>query len=174
VADYTRVEKRKWDGTLSAVETALVVAEPTHMVSWFVPAGSARRRPARHAFERLDTDEIWATVFGQWWVLCGKAAPDQPISSFVLHAAVPLSRPEPGLIRWIDLDLDFEVEGAHVALEDEEQFHRHAHAMAYPPDVIEGAWAGISQVAPHYTTGTWPFDGWVDGCLAAGRAALAD
>ena len=33
--------------------------------------------------------------------------------------------------------------------------------MSYPDDVVRGAWSGISALAPRYTTGEWPFDGWM-------------
>ena len=56
-----------------------------------------------------------------------------------------------------------------LSLEDEEQFHRHAATMSYPRDVIRGAWAGISRMAPRYTMGEWPFDGWLPRELARAR-----
>ena len=62
-------------------------------------------------------------------------------------------------ILWVDLDLDFEVSGEEVALEDEAQFHEHARTMGYPDHVVRGAWSGISTIAAQYTTGEWPFDG---------------
>jgi hypothetical protein len=41
--------------------------------------------------------------------------------------------------------------------------------MAYPDEVVRGAWSGISLMAARYTTGDWPFDGslqaWMDGGL---------
>jgi hypothetical protein len=49
-----------------------------------------------------------------------------------------------------------------VALYDEAQFHAHARTMSYPDDVVRGAWSGISRIAPRYTTGEWPFDGWMN------------
>ena len=72
-----------------------------------------------------------------------------------------------------DLDLDFEVHGDNISLEDEAQFHRHAATMAYPREVIRGAWEGISRLAPRYTTGEWPFDGWLNETLAQARAEMA-
>jgi protein associated with RNAse G/E len=167
-----RVEKRKFDGTLSVVEHGVLVGGDDRAVAWFVPAGSERERPAKRTTEIVERDEIWAARPGEWWVLCGISGRDGGIEQFVLHAATPLPPLEPGILRWIDLDLDYEVHGEHVALEDEEEFHRHARTMHYPPEVIEGAWKGISTTAPHYTTGDWPFDGWLDRQLAAGRRQL--
>ena len=105
-------------------------------------------------------------VPGEWWVLCGRRAEDGTIGDYVLHAAVAFEAPSAEVVCWVDLDLDFEVHGDNVALEDEAQFHEHARSMSYPDDVVFGAWSGISTIAPRYTTGEWPFDGWMERCLA--------
>ena len=41
-----RVVKRKWDGTISAVDTAYPLAVPGDNSAWFVLAGSRRERPS--------------------------------------------------------------------------------------------------------------------------------
>jgi hypothetical protein len=162
----TRAEKRKWDGALSSTVPARVVQVPFDAVTWFVAAGAERLHPRRGETERVDPPELWVAVPGEWWVLCGKGERDGDIESYVLHAAAPFAAPTAGLITWVDLDLDFEVEGDDVALEDEAQFHAHARSMSYPDEVVRGAWSGISSVAPRYTTGEWPFDGSMGRCLA--------
>ena len=113
------------------------------------------------------------TSTDEWWVLCAKAD-GGTIVEIVLHAAVPVDAATDGFVRWIDLDLDFEVRDGSVALEDEEEFHRHAGAMAYPRDVIRGAWSGISRLAPRYTTGEWPFDGFLERTVAQARQEAGD
>ena len=119
-------------------------------------------------------DEVWLTVTDEWWVLCAEADGDQ-IVSLVLHAAVPVEQTGADRIEWIDLDLDLEVRDGQLSLEDEEQFHRHAATMAYPRDVVRGAWAGISRMAPRYTMDEWPFDGWLGGLAGPrSRAAAVD
>ena len=85
-----------------------------------------------------------------------------------LFAAAPFEAPDSDdLVVWVDLDLDFDVIGDQVALEDEAQFHERAGTMGYPADVVRGAWSGVSAIAARYTIGDWPFDGsmqeWVDG-----------
>lgn len=165
----TRIEKRKWDGTLTSVTVGRTVDAPEGAVAWLVSTGTVRERPARDTREVVDADEIWAAMNGEWWVLCGYSAPDHSIARYVLHAAAPFESPGPDGISWIDLDLDYEVSGDDVALEDETEFHRHARTMAYPDDVVRGAWSGISGIAPRYTTREWPFDGWMQRCLDAAR-----
>lgn len=176
MSPLVRVEKRKWDGSLSAaVDEARLVPAPTSAVAWFVPTGS--ERVVHGEPERLSHDELWVTVPGEWWVLCAKAD-RQAIVDLILHAAAPVEiadvdAADLSVIAWIDLDLDFEVHGKDITLEDEAQFHEHAATMAYPTDVIRGAWSGISRLAPRYTTREWPFDGWLEQELAVARAQVA-
>jgi hypothetical protein len=167
----TTAEKRKWDGSLRTVGPARVVEAPGDAVAWYVAAGSERSHPAKGETERVADHELWVAVPGEWWVLCGTATGFGDIERYVLHAATPFLAPQSDVVSWVDLDLDYEVEGDDVALEDEAQFHNHARSMSYPDDVVRGAWAGISAVAPRYTTGEWPFDGWMGRCLADAIAA---
>jgi hypothetical protein len=168
VGTPVRVEKCKWDQRVSAANDAYLVTTDRPLLAWFVPAGSDRRRPERGTVDPVATDELWITATDEWWVLCACAEGDA-IVEVVLHAAAPVESPTDVLVRWIDLDLDFEVRDGLVALEDEEEFHRHAGAMAYPKHVIQGAWSGISRLAPRYTTGEWPFDGFLEQTLARAR-----
>lgn len=164
-----RVEKHKWDGRVSAVDgRALLVDAEAARLAWYVPAGSERFHPAAGTTEVVAYDELWLTVTDEWWVLCVEADQDHLVS-LVLHAAVPVEGATPERVDWIDLDLDLEVRGGELSLEDEEQFHRHAATMSYPRDVIRGAWAGISRMAPRYTMSEWPFDGWLPQELARAR-----
>jgi len=162
-----RVEKRKWDGSVSAVDTARPLAVPGGSSAWLVPAGSRRERPSTGVVEVVDRDELWVALPGEWWVLCGYTDGDRSLSAYKVHAAAPFEAPtRDDEIVWIDLDLDFEVAGDDVEIEDEAQFHDHARTMGYPDEVVRGAWSGISTIAARYTNGDWPFDGsmqgWVD------------
>ena len=163
-----RVVKRKWDGTVSAVDTAHPLAVPGDSSAWFVLAGSRRERPGSGAIEVVGSDELWVAVPGEWWVLCGYTDAARSLNGYKVHAAAPFEAPRSDdEILWVDLDLDFEVIGDEVALQDEAQFHDHARTMGYPDQVVRGAWSGISTIAARYTNGDWPFDGsmqeWVDG-----------
>ncbi|HKY16110.1 MAG TPA: hypothetical protein VJM33_14380 [Microthrixaceae bacterium] len=160
--------KQKWDGTVSAVDTAHALAVPGDISAWFVRAGSHRERPGKDEVDVIESDELWVAVPGEWWVLCGHMDAVRSINGYKVHAAAPFEMPRTDdEIVWVDLDLDFEVIGDEVALEDESQFHDHARTMGYPDEVVRGAWAGISTIAARYTNGDWPFDGsmqeWVDG-----------
>jgi hypothetical protein len=158
-----RAVKQKWDGTISAVDTAYPLTVPGDASAWLVRAGSHRERPQRSgagAIEIVGSDELWVAVPGEWWVLCGYTDAARSITGYKVHAAAPFETPSSDDdILWIDLDLDFEVTGGEVDVDDEAQFHDHAGTMGYPDHVVRGAWSGISTIAARYTTGDWPFDG---------------
>jgi hypothetical protein len=171
VSDRVRIEKAKWDGTLSSVEFAQLVAHDRPGPMWLAVKGTERRDPGSGDVERLEQDELWLTIPGEPAVLCAYAGEDGSIDSYTLHAAVPPPEAAGEVIRWIDLDLDLELSGGCIRVADEAEFHRHAHEMGYPRDVIVGAWRGIAAVAPLYTTGEWPFDDDLNECLARARSA---
>lgn len=163
-----RVEKRKWDGTVAAVDIARPLAIPGDCSAWFVLAGSTRERPRLGTIELVGSDELWVARPGEWWVLCGQTDAARSLSGYKVHAAAPFQAPRgDDAIVWVDLDLDFDVTGDEVALKDEAQFDGHARTMGYPDEVVRGAWLGVSTIAARYTNGDWPFDGsmqeWVDG-----------
>ena len=165
-----RVEKRKWDRSVSAVDDARTLVQTDELVAWLVPAGSTRQRPSNGRTEVVTGDEIWAATPGGWWVLCGYVH-DGAVDGYKVHAAAPFALPETtDQVVWVDLDLDFEVTGDEVSLEDETQFHEHARTMGYPDEVVRGAWFGISWIAARYTTGEWPFDGTIERCLRTDNA----
>lgn len=155
------MEKRKWDGTVSMVDTAQPLAVPGDISAWLVLAGSHRERPRSGALESVAGDELWIAVPGEWWVLCGYMDSTRSLDGYKVHASAPFEAPPTDdEIVWVDLDLDFEVSGGgEVSLEDEAQFHDHARIMGYPEEVVRGAWSGISNIAARYTNGDWPFDG---------------
>jgi protein associated with RNAse G/E len=163
--DRVHVEKRKWDGSLAAVEVAELVRSSPEATVWRVSAGTERQQPRKGRVEVIDRDELWLSVAGAWWVLCAQVS-GGVIDELVLHAAAPFAPTSDSRIEWIDLDLDFEVRGDDLSLEDEAEFHAHARSMAYPDEIVRGAWSGISAIAARYTTGEWPFDGFLDSCLA--------
>ena len=159
------VEKRKWDGSLAAVAVGELIRSSPDATVWRLAAGTERQHPRKGKVEVVERDELWLAVAGAWWVLCAELS-GSAIDDLVLHASAPFAAMTGGRIEWIDLDLDFEVRGDHLSLEDEAQFHDHARTMSYPDEVVRGAWSGISAIAARYTTGEWPFDGFLEECLA--------
>lgn len=163
-----RVVKRKWDGSVSTIDTARSMAVPGDMSAWFIPTGSRRERPGSDATEVVGCDELWVAVPGEWWVLCAYTDDARSLNRYKIHATAPFEAPRgDDEIVWTDLDLDFEIAGDDVTVQDEAQFHDHAQTMGYPDHIVRGAWSGISTIAARYTNRDWPFDGslqnWVDG-----------
>lgn len=154
-----RVVKRKWDQSIAAVDTAYRLSVPDDTSAWFVPAGSRRERPRRETLELVGDAELWVAVPGEWWILCGYLDADGSLNSYKIHASAPFGPPADDEITWVDLDLDFEITGDQPELLDEGEFHSHARSMAYPDDVVRGAWSGIASIAARYTNADWPFDG---------------
>ena len=138
---------------------------PRRHAAWFVLAGSRRERPGQ------------APSTSSSKTSCGSRYPANGGSCAVVRttdrSAATRSTPPLPLSRrgvddelvWVDLDLDFEVTGDDVEIEDEAQFHDHAHTMGYPQEVVRGAWSGISTIgrgtptATGHSTGQWKV-GW--------------
>ena len=85
-----RVVKRKWDGTISAVDTAYRLTAPGDGAAWLVLAGSRRERPASGEIEVVDSDELWVAVPGEWWVLCARTDAGS-LSGYKVHATAPFA-----------------------------------------------------------------------------------
>lgn len=164
-----RVVKRKWDGSVSAIEVAHLLDAPGGTWVWSVPTGSRRDHPGTGETRIVDREELWLAVPGEWWVMCAYLDGARTVTGFMIHATAPFEVPGGEEVLWIDLDLDFEITGEEVAVRDETQFHQHARAMAYPAHVVDGAWSSMSTIAARYTNGEWPFDGsvqkWADSLL---------
>ncbi|GAB3785595.1 hypothetical protein [Nocardioides ungokensis] len=163
-----RVVKRKWDGAVSALDTASPLAVPGEPSAWLVRTGSRRERPRSGAIEVVGSDELWVAVPGEWWVLCGYLDVSRSLCGYKVHAAAAFEAPRgTAEIGWVDLDLDLEISSDDLALRDASQFHERAHTMGYPGHIVSGAWSGIATAAARYTNADWPFDGslqrWVDG-----------
>ena len=169
-----RVVKRKWDRTLSTVDTAHPLSVPGDTSAWLVLAGSRRERPRRGTIDVVGGDELWVATSRR--VVGPLRIPGrEPVAEGVQDPRIrslrgPRSDSE---ITWVDLDLDFAVTGGELALLDEDEFHEHARTMAYPDHVVRGAWSGIATIAARYTNSDWPFDGkmqeWIHGAQP-GRA----
>src|SRR5262245_42347893 len=155
------VEKRKWDGTVAAREEALLLDCDVAM-AWRVRAGSRRERPRRGDSVLVAQDELWLSLPDAPVLLCSYLTTDNAVERSELHAALaPVGR-DPGLLTWIDLDLDVALDHDTVEVLDEQKFMDHAATMHYPQHVVSAAWAGIASVTPRYVNHGWPFDGFVE------------
>lgn len=163
------IEKRKWDGSVSARWPALLLSGPPAPWTWVAAAGTRRERPRRGGeVQVLQREERGVALPGGWWVMTAVVAPDGSIERYEVDAATPVRPVADGTIGFIDLDLDLEAPGdgsGDVVLQDADQFAARARSMGYPAAVRRGAWEGLRDAAERLRAGAWPFDG---GAAAAG------
>jgi hypothetical protein len=151
-----RVEKWKWDGTVSARTPAVLLVAGDAPV-WRVPAGSRRERPRRGAVEAVGLEEV-SVAAGAWWVATARLAGGRVIAYHV-DAALPARLGGDGVLRFCDLDLDLIADAAGVRVRDADVLARRAREMGYPDAVVRGAWAGLADARRRLAAGAWPFDG---------------
>jgi hypothetical protein len=151
------VAKLKWDGSESARWPASLVACGPWRLCWYTPAGTRRERPRRGRIEVTRRDEIAASEDGRWWAVTARLDPEgEPV--YLVDASTPPALQD-GTLRFCDLDLDLDLEGASVSLRDLPDFRARAREMGYPPDVQRRAWEGLGDAADRHRRGAWPFDG---------------
>jgi len=151
------VEKRKWDGTVSARWAARVVSREASVWCWRTDIGTIRERPRLDALEVVTQEEL--SVAGQgWWVLTAFLDADGRIERMKVDAATPVTAETDRLLWFVDLDLDLQIEGSSVIVRDEDVLVRRAREMGYPPEVCGRARAALEDVAARWATRRWPFD----------------
>ena len=165
------IEKRKWDGTISSRSSGWLLEDLDGRRCWLVPAGTADERPRLGRVEHPAADTI-AVAAGAWWIVSVKLGRDGEPGPYRVDAGLSPGRPYEGVLRWVDLDLDLILDGSDVELRDHADFRRRARTMAYPPEVREGAWAGIRDAVVRHAAGEWPFDGSLGERLASSTREL--
>jgi len=157
------VEKRKWDGSVSARWPARLLDDDPDRLVWVTEAGTCRDRLRRGEREVVDRRE--ATAAGSaWWVVTAWAD-DEGRVRYEVDAATPALRDD-GLVAFVDLDLDLSLGDGEARLEDEDQFARRSREMGYPAEVRHGARAGLADAARRWRSKRWPFDGTLADLLA--------
>lgn len=152
------VEKRKWDGTVSARWAAVPIVAHPHASAWFTAAGTIREHPRLGTSDVVAHDEI--SVAGlDWWVVTASLDHDGRVSTIKADAATPIVRGPGEAISYCDLDLDLCIDGSTVRVLDEEDFVRNARTMGYPPEVHQLAHDALRDVLERYTARRWPFAG---------------
>ena len=162
------VEKAKWDGSVSARWPALLLPARPAVLAWRTAAGTAIERPRKGIVERAEQDEVSLTA-GGCWVVTALLGPDGRPDAYEVDACAPVEPVRDALLRYVDLDLDLELDDGAIRLLDQEQFVRRAAEMGYPDEMRDCAWAALRDVADRYADRRWPFDG--EFGLEAGRSA---
>ncbi len=152
------VEKAKWDGSVSARWPALLLPARPPVQAWRTEAGTEIARPRKGEVERAEQDMVSITA-GGCWVTTALLGPDGRPASYEVDACAPVEPACGGVLRYVDLDLDLEIDEGRIRLLDQEQFRRRAVEMGYPEGVCDCAWAALRDAADRYASRRWPFDG---------------
>ena len=152
------VEKAKWDGSVSARWPALLLPARPPVTAWRTASATAIERPRKGTVERAEQDQLSLTA-GGCWVTTALLAPDGRPETYEVDACAPVEPVRDGILRFVDLDLDLELDDGAIRLLDQEQFMRRAAEMGYPDALRDCAWAALRDAADRYAARRWPFDG---------------
>jgi len=152
------VEKAKWDGSVSARWPAVLLPARPPVRAWRTARGTEIARPRKGGVERAEKDMVSVTLGGCWVVTALLGSDGRP-ARYEVDACAPVEPVRDGVLRWVDLDLDLEIEDGAVRLLDQEQFRRRAVEMGYPDALCECAWEGLRDAADRSAARRWPFDG---------------
>lgn len=156
--DRVVIEKRKWDGTVSARWAARLVSRPPSVWSWRTDVGTIRERPRLDGLEVVANEEVSLAGRG-WWVLTAVLGPDRDIERMKVDAATPVTAGPDRLIWFCDLDIDLQIDGGALTLRDQDVMLRRAREMSYPQSVCRRAHAALDEVTECFVARRWPFDG---------------
>jgi hypothetical protein len=151
------IEKRKWDGSVTARWPALV-ARDGERTTWITPAGTIRRRPRRGGDETVIRLEVSATS-GSGWIVTAILEPDGALSHYHVDATAGGELPRGGVLAFTDLDLDLRLGDGVPSVADLAEFAERREEMGYPAGLLSRAVLALDDALTRYWHGAWPFDG---------------
>ena len=151
------IEKRKWDGSVSARWPALL-ARDGERITWITPAGTIRRRPRRGGDETTRRLEVSATR-GGGWIATAIIDADGRLSHYHVDATRGGEAQRDGVLAFIDLDIDLRLGDGGPAVADLIEFAARRQEMAYPPGLLSQAVIALDDALNRHWRGEWPFDG---------------
>lgn len=151
------VEKRKWDGSVSA-RWAVRLWLDGRRTHWWTPAGTRRAHLRRGEEEITVLPERTATE-GRGWIATAVLAAGGGVARYEVDATVGGEREVDGVFAFVDLDLDLEIVGGRPEVQDLAEFAARRRTMGYPDAVMRGALRSLDEARALHETGRWPFDG---------------
>lgn len=151
------VEKRKWDGSVSA-RWAARLWEEGGRTQWWTPAGTLRARVRSGVKEVTTLPERTATD-GRGWIATAVLAQDGAVARYEVDATVGGEREVDGVFAFVDLDLDLEFADGRLEVQDLAEFAARKRTMGYPDAVMRGALRSLDEARALHAAGRWPFDG---------------
>lgn len=167
------IEKRKWDGSVSARWTADFARHGDRVV-WTTPIGTVRERPRRGGAEVTRLGEVSASRCTGWIVTALQTA-DRQLVRYEVDATAGGEAERDGVFAFVDLDLDLEIEGDTTVVKDLIEFVERRALMGYPPDLLRRAAESLEEARLLHARARWPFDGSLLGCgrgLGGGPSGL--
>jgi hypothetical protein len=151
------VEKRKWDGSVSARWIARFRRDGRRL-TWWTPAGTPRTHPRSDRQETTTHLEVSATC-GDGWIATAILDADGRLIRYKVDATAGAEAELDGVLAFIDLDLDLGIEDGEVGVTDLIEFARRAEEMGYPPGTLSAVVTALDKALQRHRLGDWPFDG---------------
>jgi uncharacterized protein len=151
------IEKRKWDGSVSARWSALFWREGRRL-TWLTPAGTERAHPRSGRPETTRHTEVSATC-GAGWIVTALLDADGDLIRYEVDATAAGEVERDGILAFIDLDLDLQIGQGTAAVSDLLEFAERREEMGYPPGTLSGAVLALDDALGRSRRAEWPFDG---------------
>ncbi|HSJ72840.1 MAG TPA: DUF402 domain-containing protein [Miltoncostaeaceae bacterium] len=151
------IEKRKWDGSVSARWTARFQRDGARM-TWRTPPGTPREHPRSGRHETTEHLEVSATC-GEGWIVTAVIDADGELLRYEVDATAGQEVERDGVLAFIDLDLDLEINEGAAEVTDLMQFAERREQMGYPPGMLSAVVTALDKALRRHRRGDWPFDG---------------
>jgi hypothetical protein len=151
------IEKRKWDGSVSARWTARFTRDGARM-TWRTPRGTERDHPRSGRREVTEHLEVSAAC-GEGWIATAVMDGDAELLRYEVDATAGDEVERDGVLAFIDLDIDLEIEGGTAVVSDLVQFAERREEMGYPPGLLSAVVVALDKALRRHRQGDWPFDG---------------
>ena len=151
------IEKRKWDGSVSARWTALFHRDGARM-AWRTPTGTIRSHPRTGRQETTEHLEVSATC-GDGWIVTAVLDADGRLLRYEVDATAGDEAERDGILAFIDLDLDLVISDHTAVVTDLIEFAERREEMGYPPGMLSAVVVALDKALRRHRRGDWPFDG---------------
>jgi hypothetical protein len=150
-----RITSRKWDGGTHRDNEADLLDDDEYGRWLWMPDGTPVDGPGGVWLARAGLRLF--PVGAPWWsAFFVPATPDRPQQLYVDITTPAILTP--GLITFVDLDLDVEILGdAPPVVLDEDEFEAHRRQWRYPDPVVENATRTVAEIHAVMTSGAEPF-----------------
>jgi hypothetical protein len=121
----------------------------------------ARRRandlahPARHGARPPEEP----AACGEGWIATAVMDGDAELLRYEVDATAGDEVERDGVLAFIDLDIDLEIEGGTALVSDLVQFAERREEMGYPPGLLSAVVVALDKALRRHRQGDWPFDG---------------